>query len=593
MSAYNAVNGEWCGQSHAAAHATCCATSGASTGSSSATGSSACATPARRSPPASTSRCPRRMVRRAGLDAALAAGEATDADIDACVDPHARRPAAPRRPRPSPAGPGRTSTSLGCDPAHRGAGPGGGRQGRSCCCATNRWTARRCCRSTPSRRSAGGGARAARPTCATWATAAPATSTPRPWSPRSTGCGRAARRRRCRLRRPTPRRRRRRRRGRSSWSATPAPTRASSSATPARRTSTALLPGRRRPGRGGGLRGPGGGRAVDARRPRLGARTDAGGFSTGGDRASLRLHPEDEALIAAVAAANPRTVVAVDRRQRRAHGGVAPRRRRRRPALVRGHGGRARPRRRAARRASTPAVGCRSPCPTDADHLPPFDRDADAVTYDGWHGYWRLARDGHEAAFPFGFGLSYTTWQLGPDDARRRRRRPRRAGHRAATPATRDGVDVVQVYAGRPADRPARPAASWPSPGSRSRPAPSAGRRAPDPVDPPRRAGGRRLDARPPAPTSSPSAATAPTSTPSTSSSTAPTHPGATHPSQPAVEVRGFCGTSTAGSGAWARRSRGRRGWRRRPSRRACGGAPRWPSGRRRRRGRGRRPRAT
>ncbi len=35
------------------------------------------------------------------------------------------------------------------------------------------------------------------------------------------------------------------------------------------------------------------------------------GFSTGGDRARLTLRPEDEALIAAVAAANPRTIVAV------------------------------------------------------------------------------------------------------------------------------------------------------------------------------------------------------------------------------------------------------------------------------------------
>ena len=64
--------------------------------------------------------------------------------------------------------------------------------------------------------------------------------------------------------------------------------------------------------------------------------------------------------------------------------------------------------------------------PTDAAHLPPFDRDAVAVTYDAWHGYWRLARDRHEAAFPFGFGLSYTSWRLG--HARRGRRRPRRAG---------------------------------------------------------------------------------------------------------------------------------------------------------------------
>ena len=35
------------------------------------------------------------------------------------------------------------------------------------------------------------------------------------------------------------------------------------------------------------------------------------GMPPGGDRASLRLHPADEALISAVAAANPRTIVAV------------------------------------------------------------------------------------------------------------------------------------------------------------------------------------------------------------------------------------------------------------------------------------------
>ena len=42
---------------------------------------------------------------------------------------------------------------------------------------------------------------------------------------------------------------------------------------------------------------------------------------------------------------------------------------------------------------------------------PYFDRNATAITYDLWHGYRKLARDGTAAAFPFGYGLSYTTWQ--------------------------------------------------------------------------------------------------------------------------------------------------------------------------------------
>jgi beta-glucosidase len=94
--------------------------------------------------------------------------------------------------------------------------------------------------------------------------------------------------------------------------------------------------------------------------------------------------------------------------------------------------------------------------PTDAAHLPPFDRDADTVTYDAWHGYWRLARDRHQPAFPFGFGLSYTAWQPGPttldDDGDDLvvRAQLTNVGRRA-------GADVIQVYGGRPSD-PSRPA---------------------------------------------------------------------------------------------------------------------------------------
>jgi beta-glucosidase len=184
--------------------------------------------------------------------------------------------------------------------------------------------------------------------------------------------------------------------------------------------------------------------------------SDALGFSTGGDRERLTLHDTDEALIAAVAAATPRTVVAIVA----GSAVVTERWRAAVPAVLQvwysgmegGHAladvllGR------------VDATG-RLPfsVPTHAAHLPDFDRDAEAATYDAWHGYWRLARDRHQPAFPFGFGLSYTTWELGgtavDDDGR-----ALTVSTRVTNTGGRAGADVVQVYAGRKADatRPGR-----------------------------------------------------------------------------------------------------------------------------------------
>jgi beta-glucosidase len=182
-----------------------------------------------------------------------------------------------------------------------------------------------------------------------------------------------------------------------------------------------------------------------------GVSTEVGGFSTGGDRTALTLHGDDEELILAVAEANPRTVVAIVA----GSAVVVERWATAVPAIVQawysgmegGHAladvllGRA------------DAAG-RLPfsVPTDAAHLPPFDRDADAFAYDEWHGWWLLQRDGHQPAFPFGFGLSYTTFALGPfsvdvDDQLVVRGAVRNIG-------ARDGTDVVQVYGGQVGARP-------------------------------------------------------------------------------------------------------------------------------------------
>jgi len=133
------------------------------------------------------------------------------------------------------------------------------------------------------------------------------------------------------------------------------------------------------------------------------------GRKSGGDRSSLYLHPEDEALIHTVASANPNTVVVM-------MGGsaiITERWRGRVPAILMawypgmegGHAladvlfGRVNP-------------SGKLPCvfPRSGDHLPPFDSNADSVVYDYWHGYRKLEKEGLEPAFPFGFGLSYTTF---------------------------------------------------------------------------------------------------------------------------------------------------------------------------------------
>ncbi|HMQ26676.1 MAG TPA: glycoside hydrolase family 3 C-terminal domain-containing protein, partial [Acidimicrobiales bacterium] len=87
--------------------------------------------------------------------------------------------------------------------------------------------------------------------------------------------------------------------------------------------------------------------------------------------------------------------------------------------------------------------GGRLPCtwPTASADLPPFRRFARKVVYGPLHGYRKVEADATHPAFPFGFGLGYTTVEWGE---------PEVGGDEARVTLTntgdRPGVEVVQLY---------------------------------------------------------------------------------------------------------------------------------------------------
>jgi hypothetical protein len=183
-------------------------------------------------------------------------------------------------------------------------------------------------------------------------------------------------------------------------------------------------------------------------------------FPPGGDRRSLALRDEDRAMVEAVAAANPRTVVVLiggsailvdpwhDQVAAIVHAFY--------PGMEGGHA------------LADVLLGDVEPSgrlpfavPTDPAHLPDFDIDASAVTYDAWHGQWKLHRDGHLARYPFGFGLGYATAEI---TAAATRLAGEQSDHievsaTLVNPGDRPAPEVVQVYAGGPpggVERPSR-----------------------------------------------------------------------------------------------------------------------------------------
>ena len=161
----------------------------------------------------------------------------------------------------------------------------------------------------------------------------------------------------------------------------------------------------------------------------------------GGDRNSLRLHDHDEQLIQAVSAANPRTVVLVV-----AGSAVLMPWAEQAAAIAMvwypgQEGGSAIASVLLGEREPTgrlPLTIARNPC-----DYPDFDRDAVAVRYDRWHGYTKLHRDKVTAHYPFGFGLGYSTFELIDshvvDDI---------VTVTVANTGARPGTHLVQVYGG-------------------------------------------------------------------------------------------------------------------------------------------------
>jgi len=173
-------------------------------------------------------------------------------------------------------------------------------------------------------------------------------------------------------------------------------------------------------------------------------------FTRGGDRDILTLKPHDETLILKTVAANPNTVVVI-------MGGsaiITEAWREKVPALLMAwypgmEGGHA---------LADILLGKVNPCaklpcvfPRSESQLPFFDKRAKSIEYGYFHGYRLMDRQGQEPAFPFGFGLSYTTFayknlqidrsEISPDESLKVSVDVTNTGNVA-------GEEIVQLYAG-------------------------------------------------------------------------------------------------------------------------------------------------
>ncbi|KAL2203677.1 glycoside hydrolase [Sarocladium strictum] len=150
-------------------------------------------------------------------------------------------------------------------------------------------------------------------------------------------------------------------------------------------------------------------------RPEAGAGSrpedDLASRPVGGDRKSVRLPKEDVELIRAVAKANPRTVVSIIT----AGAVIIDEWKDSVPTILISwyngceNGG----------AFADVLTGKVSPSgripwsmPKTEAHLPPFDQNLNEVTYDKWFGQRMLDKMGVKAAYPLGYGLTYTTFKI-------------------------------------------------------------------------------------------------------------------------------------------------------------------------------------
>ncbi len=176
------------------------------------------------------------------------------------------------------------------------------------------------------------------------------------------------------------------------------------------------------------------------------------GQAPGGDRVSLSLKPEQSALIGEVAGINPNTAVCltcgsmvmIDAQWAEKV-----------PAILYGwyagmEGGTALAR--VLFGEVNPGGKLPFTIPSSTDHLPYFSSTDTEVFYDLYHGYTLLDKRGIAPAYPFGFGLSYTTY--GYRDLRVRiTDRCLEASVTVQNTGRRDGEEIVQAYVGMDASR--------------------------------------------------------------------------------------------------------------------------------------------